>query len=639
MKTTKDEKKILNIIKFSPIILVILISFFISNIYLIEMKEEFHKEVELTKQKYLFENQERVKNEIQNIYNLISYEKEKSEQMLKQQIKDKVYEAHAIASNIYKNKKHLHTKEELFSIIKDVLVSINYNNCRGYFFIMDAKGKNLLQKFNKELENKRLLELKNKNGYKFVEKITRTIDDKSENFDSYYWQKPDDKKNTYKKISFYKYLEPYNVVIGTGEYINDFKINLQEELLLKIRKTRGEDSSYIFIFDDKGTVLSHHKDSLIGTNRLNIKNPLGKYVVKDILEFAKKNKKGFMTYSTGVNPENLKNRDKISYIQFVEDWNWTIGTGFFLEKFDKEIEEKTKDLLESEKKSINKIIKFSLFITLVFIVLSFYLSNKISNMFLRYRDRIEEESKKTIEKERLLTQQSKMATMGEMIGNIAHQWKQPLSVINASCGNLKINKELDTLTDKEFFYSIDTITNSVHNLSDTIDDFRNFFNPNKKSSYFYLEDTFDKTLKLMSSQFKSNDIEIIKEIEHIELYGLENELLQTLINILKNAKDELVKIEGNENHLIFIKAYEENQKVIIKIKDNAGGVANDIIDKIFDPYFTTKADKEGTGIGLYMSKQIIENMQGSIEVQNLEFDYEGVLYQGAEFTLSLIAKR
>ncbi len=637
MKITNDEKNILNIIKFSPIILVILVSLFVSNIYLTKMEEAFSKEIKLTKQKYLIENKQIIKSKIDNIYNLITYEKDKSEQLLKAQIKNRVYEAHAIATNIYEETKDYINKEELLSIIKKVLGSIKYNNGRGYFFIDDVNGIGILQPLNKSLENKNKLEFKDAKGYQFVKTIVQTIKDKSERYDTYYWFKPNNNKDTYKKISFYKYFEPLNVAIGTGEYIDDFENDLKIELLLKIKKIKAENNSYIFIFDDKGTVLSHYKDSLVGTNRYNIKNNLGKYVIKDVIDFAKENKKGFMRYITEVNPENLEKQDKISYIKFVDNWNWVIGTGFFLEKFNKEIEQKTKNLLNSKEKSIREIILLSIFITAVFILLSFYISRKISQKFIIYRSKIEDENNKAIEKERLLIQQSKMAAMGEMIGNIAHQWRQPLSAISATATGLKIQKELDCLSPDEIDSSLTAINNSVQYLSKTIDDFRGFLNPNNKDrKNFMISDSVDKALNLVSSQFAAKEIEVIKDIEEYELFSIENELVQVLINIFNNSKDILISKE-NQKRLIFIKTYKKNNSFYIEIKDNGGGIKDSIIERIFEPYFTTKHQSQGTGIGLYMSQEIVRNhLNGTLVVENVTYIYKDIEYTGAKFTIEII---
>lgn len=239
-------------------------------------------------------------------------------------------------------------------------------------------------------------------------------------------------------------------------------------------------------------------------------------------------------------------------------------------------------------------------------------------------------------KDLMLSQQSKMAMMGEMIGNIAHQWKQPLSAISMSNGIFMLSQEVEgVVTKNELDNSIKNISNSVEYMSHTIDDFRNFFKPEKNKKYFKTKKIFEKTYTLMEAQLKNNSIEIIKNIEDIELNTFENELLQVLVNILKNARDALESQDTKNKKLIFVDIYKKEKNVFIQIKDSAGGIAEDIKDKIFDAYFTTKDENFGTGIGLYMTKQIIEGMNGKISVSNEEYTYEDISYKGALFTVRL----
>jgi signal transduction histidine kinase len=229
-----------------------------------------------------------------------------------------------------------------------------------------------------------------------------------------------------------------------------------------------------------------------------------------------------------------------------------------------------------------------------------------------------------------------MAAMGEMLGNIAHQWRQPLSVITTASTGMKLQKELDMLDDEAFNQSVTNITDSALYLSKTIDDFRNFFKTDKVESTFDITHTFEKVFKLTDGQFSHNDIIFIKNIEEIKLCSLENELIQALINILNNSKDALIELEKPTPRVIFIDVYKQNKKAIIKVKDNAGGIPKDIIDKVCEPYFTTKHQSQGTGIGLYMTSQIIKkNMNGTFKIKNVEVKYENKIYKGIETTIEV----
>ena len=240
------------------------------------------------------------------------------------------------------------------------------------------------------------------------------------------------------------------------------------------------------------------------------------------------------------------------------------------------------------------------------------------------------------EKEILLIQKSKMAAMGEMIENIAHQWRQPLSLISVVSSTLLLQKKLDMHIPKDQeCEQLTKIGDTVNYLSQTIDDFRSFFKEKKLKENFLLEDSYKKVLNLMSSNFKAMQIDVIENIENVEIETFENELIQVIMNILTNAKDVLLSKGNDFRKLIFIEIYKENDKSIFSIKDNAGGIPIENIEKIFEPYFTTKGD-EGTGIGLHMSKEIIQNhMNGELKVENSTFDYQGEEYKGAKFTIIL----
>jgi C4-dicarboxylate-specific signal transduction histidine kinase len=174
-------------------------------------------------------------------------------------------------------------------------------------------------------------------------------------------------------------------------------------------------------------------------------------------------------------------------------------------------------------------------------------------------------------------------------------------------------------------------------LSNTIDDFRNFYSRDKEKKEFFINDAVQKVLNLVSANLKNKDIEIILEIKEVKVISYENELIQVLLNIINNAKDALCNKNGKK--YIFIKSYTDNEKVVIKIYDNAGGIEEDILSRIYEPYFTTKFKSQGTGIGLYMSKNITENnLEGEISTQNINFVYKDSSFFGALFELKIPLK-
>ena len=239
---------------------------------------------------------------------------------------------------------------------------------------------------------------------------------------------------------------------------------------------------------------------------------------------------------------------------------------------------------------------------------------------LSYKMKILEEEK--LQQQEFLTHQSKLASMGEMIGNIAHQWRQPLTHLSYIMMNLKTAFEKDKLTSEYFNRKSIEAKNQLEFMSHTINDFRGFFKVSKEKELFSLKIAIDEVINLLSASLNSYEIEVKFTYEKdIEIMSLRGELLQVLFNILNNAKDEFIRRETS-NPKININLYKEKENTLIEISDNAGGIKTEILEKVFEPYFTTK-DK-GLGIGLYMSKMIIEkNIAGKLNVWNQK---EGALF-------------
>jgi len=246
------------------------------------------------------------------------------------------------------------------------------------------------------------------------------------------------------------------------------------------------------------------------------------------------------------------------------------------------------------------------------------------------------EVEKNLHIQKKLFKSEKLASMGEMIGNIAHQWRQPLSVISTGATGMKLQKEFDCLSDEVFNKTCDAINNNAQHLSKTIDDFKNFIKGDREKKIFNLSKNINSFLHLLEGTIKNNDIEIILDLnDNIQINGYENELIQCFINIFNNSKDAIIE-EKVRDGLFFITAKIEKDMSIIKIKDNAGGISEKILAKIFEPYFTTKHKSQGTGLGLHMTYNlIVDGMNGTIEAKNIAYSWKRNAYLGTEITITL----
>lgn len=234
---------------------------------------------------------------------------------------------------------------------------------------------------------------------------------------------------------------------------------------------------------------------------------------------------------------------------------------------------------------------------------------------------VKEKTAENIKQLEAMREQSKMASMGEMIGAIAHQWRQPLNELSIAIQNLKYEYE-DGLIDEAFLTNfIEKNKRVIEFMSSTIDDFRNFYRLDKEKELFSVKEALENTLSLQMAQLHNNNIRVVIQGEDFEIHGFRNEFLQVVLNIINNAKDALLEKRVTDAKIVI-----ELQEKRITISDNAGGISDEVLQRVFEPYFTTKEQGKGTGMGLYMSKMIIEgNMQAKLHVHNSDV--------GATFTI------
>jgi signal transduction histidine kinase len=628
----QNEQSLLSIIKYSPLIIIITISIILSSFIYKEETSSLEREQLKIRAEYIKSHKEKIEKEVNGLYEFIVKTQKRTEEKLKENIKNRVYEAHSIAMTIYNENKDKKSKEEIIKMIKDALVNIRFNNQRGYFFIYSFDYECILLPINRKLEGTSFYNFKDGDGNYLTRNIIEQVKKEKEGFLTWSYQKPNDSTETYKKIGFNIYFEPYDWFIGTGEYFVDYENDVKQSVLEYLSTIAQDKKDYFFILDFNEKMLFHFKKELINKKAKDIKNIDVSKTFDDMVTIAKLGE-GFLTY----NYQDLSSgtfMTKTSYIKGLNNWQWLIGKGFYQNDLEEIIHKKIVDLDNDYKEEMTDIFSIFLFFTIILIFISIYISKLLEKKFDIYKKEINKYIKENSRQQQILAQQSKMAAMGEMLGNIAHQWRQPLSVISTVATGMRLQKEFGKLDDENFEEAIDSITNSTTYLSRTIDDFRNFFRTDKDESFFIIKDSFEKVLKLIDSQFKNHDITIKKYIEDIEIHGFENEFIQVLINILNNSKDAL--LNKNYQRYIIISAKKENNMCIIKITDNGGGIKDKILDKIFEPYFTTKHQSSGTGIGLYMTKEIIEkHMGGTVNINNVKISPNEFEYSGTEVVIKL----
>ena len=630
MKPKPNEKNILKFLKFSPPIITIFFSALIITLVYLVNQYTFNNEIKKLKSEFSKTNKDLVKNEVEKVYDFILHQKEQTNQLLKKNIKENVNIAHKLIYEIYLQNRHK-SQEEIKKIIKKSLQDLRFNEDIGYFFIVSQKGEMIFHPFLPQLENTNVLEIQDPNGTYLFKNMLALIKEHNESFYEWYWYKPNEKTHKEKKIGYLKNINGLNWFIGSGYYVDDFETTLKNEIFAYTPKISFGQNGFIFIIDYKGNMLSNKNTTLIGKNVFQAQDKMGKYFVQHMIDIAQKGN-GFVNYYDPNLPKE-KTYMKTSFVKGVPDWNFLIGAGFNENELNTKIHEKQEILNKANDEYIINMLIISLIITILLTCIALYVSKIIQTLFIRYKNKIAKEIHKNHEKDMMIAQQSKMNALGDMIGNIAHQWRQPLSTITTASSGLLLKHEFGDLQADDLTTFTKLIDDNAQYLSKTIEEFKEFFDQKKSKEVFNVAQTVEKTLNIVSSQFTARQIEFIININDVKVYGIENALMQILINLFNNSREAL-ESSHLEKKLIFLDIYQKKDKICIEIKDNAYGIKPNILNRIFEPYFTTKFKSQGIGIGLYMCYEMItKHFNGTIKVENSTFLYEKESYTGAKFTL------
>jgi signal transduction histidine kinase len=571
------------------------------------------------------------------------------EEDLDRKVKTRAVTAHKIAEKIYNEMAPHHPVSEIRKVVKDALAGMVYG--KDYVFVFAADGKIVSSPLLPDIEGVDFMDKQDSEGNYTVRDALKIVQASGEGFQNVYWRKPGvDAAELKRKRVYVKKFEPLEWVIGYGEYYEDFEQAAKQQVISMLDGITVEDSSYLFASTFEGMSLTKPAKNM---NMYDVQDANGKYIVRELIRTAKDGG-GYVLYVmppfAGARPEN-----KLSYVAPIPKWGWYVGTGVYLTDVEVAYDKKVAELYASSREDI-------LFVITVLTLLlgggslaALHFSGKLQRLIDAYSDeinskndelselnasleekvadktkelselnqslevRVMEEVEKNREKDRIMFQQGRLAAMGEMIGNIAHQWRQPLSSISLLVQDIQEANDYGELTNDYLSQTVSKCTATISHMSDTIDNFRNFFSPDKKQARFRVESEIGRCLSLLDAGLDNNHIEVKLELgETSEIQGVSGEYAQVVVNIINNAKDVLLN-RHITNPVIKIASCENDGMVCVTITDNAGGIDADIIDRIFEPYFTTKKDSNGTGIGLYFSKMIVEgNMAGKLTVENAD---------------------
>jgi signal transduction histidine kinase len=461
-----------------------------------------------------------------------------------------------------------------------------------------------------------------------------------------------------------RYFADESVVIGQ-EYLSKQKKILQREissvihylehhaerptaeLLHYIETIRYETNGYIWIHDTDYFLRAHpFRQKSINSLDINLTDAMGTKITQAFVDQTVQHPDGVFIEYYWIKPNANKSSKKIGFFRLYPKYNWVIGTGLYVDDIQSAIAAKKQELEERVRKYIRQVGLVSLGVIVLIGLLSLLISRKINTVFGDYQgrvtrkehllqdlnqnlaQRIDQALSEAQEKERAMLHQSRLARVGVMLSMIAHQWRQPLSEISAILMELETASKFKQIHQETIAEAVRESNKQIDFMSHTIDDFRNFFKPDKTKVDFQVSASCDEAISLADAAIKNAQIVLTKQVKRDStIHGYEREFAQVILNLITNAKDILIQ-RSTPNPTIEVTIDRIEGHVVVTVEDNAGGVKEEESEMIFEPYFTTKSSAKGTGLGLYISKMIIENnMEGELCVTNTD--------KGALFTVKI----
>ncbi|MBN2895298.1 MAG: cache domain-containing protein [Campylobacterales bacterium] len=611
-----SERSIAKLILLTPLFSVLLVVGVATYLYVKRIRETYHDEQQRNLKAYIATRQLQSENWIKQTVQMLEYEEAHLEVGIRSTLKSRVDLAYDTALYIHEKYQNISHEAVIQRHIVDSLRRMVWEGTqRNSIRITDYQGNTILSA-EPSLPSGNIIDFVDADGRAIVLEQIQTARKRGAGFIKTRWSEA-----VGEEIHYVRNFGPYEWFFGSAMAIEAARSALKKRMIEMIRSFPNERSGFIAVLEqDRMPYRSGSAERYIDAE---------------------------MRYRMAQEPQKewfeIEGQHAMVHVKHFEPFGWTLVYGFEHSGFDTGLIESQKRLERRIDQEMLRIIFGAFMISLVSIVISLMISRHTSKLFLLYqrklRDReqklrelnasLEERIKEALfqhqEKEKMLIQQSKMAEMGDMISMIAHQWRQPLNQLSYVFMNIEGAYEYKELTPQYMEDKLREGTRLLEFMSQTIDDFRNYFRPDKARSQTTLSEVLSQTLPLIEQTFEVDAIALhVSYASHTSLELYRNELMQVVLNLLKNAKEVLIERDVAVP-IVRARSFEEEEACIIEVCDNAGGIGEEILPRIFDPYFSTKSASQGTGLGLYMSKTIVEgHLGGRLEAYN---DAQGACFR------------
>lgn len=619
---------------------------------------DFQNEINEQKNNYIAQQKEIISREVNSAIEFARFQRRQLEEEAKQEIKARVNEAHGMISNLYQYYRNKKTDAETLELIKESLRNIHFNG-NGYFFAVKMDGTAELFPFQSEIEGKNILGLTDANGLKVTQAFIQLVKEQQEGFIQYTWLKPDSKNTQLSKLAFVKYFAPADWYIGTGFYLSDLEKKIQQTVLKRISEIRFGTDGFLFALDFDSRMVAHPEPKLIGNRMLASQFKSIREAFPQMLSQTKEHG-AFIEYSYR-RPKHESVSKKISYVARIPEWEWLIGAGFFLDTLETAIADRRQQLDRDLTEDTWRMFLLSLFAIACSALIarqiaaklrrnvdlfnSFFAraaseSTKIEQNELLFQEfeqlaqaanqMIDERSQSEAERKQLeaqLLQRQKLEAIGTLAGGIAHDFNNLLASI---CGNMTLLKMKLEPQSKLHTYleRINDATDNAKGLVTQILSFSRFSEGEKICLDFAAE--IRETLELIRASIPSSvNIQTSLTSRICPILANKTQLHQVLMNICSNAYQALPNQSGDIRLKLEIlektaslqlpgqTGSKPTRVAHLAISDTGIGIEKELLDKIFDPFFSTKEKSKGTGLGLSIAHRIISSYGGLLEAQSL----------------------
>ena len=635
MASLLRENNIPRLIIIVPVLAIIMLTVLIIYFYISYRNQHFSVESERLKQEYVVSEKQKLQERVQSLYLLINTRYKTMQVPMEKELVSRINIAHDTATYLQKRYSRGYNEKAVKILILGALSRMEWTDKKDYIWVSDKEGNNLLAR--QEELNTNLLEYQDADG-RFI--IKEEIDAVSKYGEAFLKTRFDPKKPLM-QLRYVKDFGHFDWFFGTGMYYYDEYERIKKSIISTLSAIQTDPDEYFYIVNSEGRII-YHPEMELNSNILDLKDKNGFAYIQEQINKSMANEHEYITYLSKSRQYNQFSQ-KTTLSHYFKPFDWVITTGFYATNIQQAIDKQQKALKNEIEDEIETIVMFSSILAVLVIILTLGFSRRISGIFINYKKRVQErenalhelndslkervrqEVEAQREKDKMLVQQSKMAAMGDMISMIAHQWRQPLNQMSYVMMNIEGAYEDRTLSREYLDTKLKEGENLLEYMSHTIDDFRDFFKPDKEKEEIELTYLVDNAIGLIEKGLEKHHVELVKKYECNEkLYLYKNEMIQVLLNLLKNAQEAL---DGIEDARIIVSIYKENEKLKIAVEDNGEGISSDNLDKVFEPYFSTKMH-QGTGLGLYMSRMIVqEHMNGLLTLESLD--------KGTRFIISL----